>query len=394
MIEFETNKDCLILKYQSDQDNTWVIEKLNNDEPVILKHTFHFSNDDLYKSDSIKDNPESPLEFVLGHLRGDYFKIDARKLGINISVFFDKTITPLIEFFIAEKNISVFKQIEKVMSGDIFIGGNNSSALPETEFRSLIEKFPNTYELKLYIAARLSAILKNYFDPIIDKEIKYRTYMNKKVSKKGLDLTKRYRGSELEKYKAILNKLKEMLDNEKKYNEKQWQTEILQIILLLYPKYICAFEGAPVRDTYNNKNRKIDLLLVDSSGNTDILEIKQPFDNCIITKGMYRDNYIPLRELSGTVMQIEKYIFYLNKWGKKGEDILTDKYKDSLPANFRIKITNPSGIIIMGRGNNISSNQKEDFEVIKRKYKNVIDIITYDDLLSRLRFTINQFQKT
>ncbi len=92
-------------------------------------------------------------------------------------------------------------------------------------------------------------------------------------------------------------------------------------------------------------------------------------------------------------MQIEKYIFYLNKWGKKGEDLLTAKYKDNLPDNFKIKITNPSGIIIMGRENNLSTLQREDFEVIKRKYKNIIDIVTYDDLLKRLRFTIGQLQK-
>jgi glycerol-3-phosphate responsive antiterminator len=93
-------------------------------------------------------------------------------------------------------------------------------------------------------------------------------------------------------------------------------------------------------------------------------------------------------------MQIEKYIYYLNKWGKKGEESLTHKYRDKLPNNFSIKITNPNGIIVMGRDNNISKAQKDDFEVIKRKYKNIMDIITYDDLISRLRFTIDQYQKT
>ena len=168
----------------------------------------------------------------------------------------------------------------------------------------------------------------------------------------------------------------------------------MQIILLLYPKYIHVFKEAPVRDTYNNANRNIDYLLVDSSGNTDIIEIKKPFDKRIVTVRTYRDNYIPLRELSGTVMQIEKYIFYLNKWGRKGEDKLTAYYKDKLAENFKIKITNPSGIIIMGRKKGMTNEQLQDFEVIKRKYKNVIDIITYDDLLERLEFTISQWSET
>ena len=157
-------------------------------------------------------------------------------------------------------------------------------------------------------------------------------------------------------------------------------------------KYIKALQGVPVRDTYRNTTRQIDLMLIDASGNIDIVEIKQPFDKCIITNSQYRDNYIPLRELSGTVMQIEKYVFYLNKWGRKGEDRLTTRYKAGLPPDFSIKITNPGGIVIMGRDNNLTQAQRQDFEVVKRKYKNIIDIITYDDLLRRLDFIVQQLE--
>lgn len=90
-------------------------------------------------------------------------------------------------------------------------------------------------------------------------------------------------------------------------------------------------------------------------------------------------------------MQVEKYIFYLNKWGIKGEEKLTDYYKSELPENFKIRITNPCGIIIMGRSDGLSLEQLQDFEVIKRKYKNIIDILTYDDLLERLEFMIAQW---
>jgi len=54
-----------------------------------------------------------------------------------------------------------------------------------------------------------------------------------------------------------------------------------------------------------------------------------------------------------------------------------------LPEDFEIKIANPNGLIIMGNENNLSSQQKNDFEVGKRKYKNIVDIITYDNLLER-----------
>ncbi len=45
-------------------------------------------------------------------------------------------------------------------------------------------------------------------------------------------------------------------------------------------------------------------------------------------------------------MQIEKYIYNLNKWGINGEKQLTKKFEDDLPSGLKLKITNPKGIII------------------------------------------------
>jgi len=278
-----------------------------------------------------------------------------------------------------------------MITGSLYVGGNEESSIPTSIYYELLKAFPNTHELNRYASARISSVISSYIETKKDYEEQYQKYLNSKISKKGTNLQYRFSELELLKYQNLLEKLNLMLVDEISYSEAQWQEELLQIILLLYPKYIRVFKGAPVRDTYNNANRNIDYLLVDSSGNTDIIEIKKPFNKCIVTERTYRDNHIPLRELSGTVMQIEKYIFYLNKWGKKGEDKLTEHYKGELPNDFQIKITNPSGIIIMGRSKGMTFEQQQDFEVIKRKYKNVIDIITYDDLLDRLNFTISQW---
>ena len=396
MINFQKYNNLLILEYQSDIGNPWAFKKLENDEEITLKNTFTFSINDLYSldvDDLSKDDYSKPLEFVLAHIENEYFRIDPKILGTAISIFIHKDIMLSHKYFTAERNISIFRKINEVVKEDIYIGGESSNSIPLSEFNQLLKNFPNTYEIGKYVDARLSSVLRNYFDSVVDGEQKYNSYMNKKVSKKGRNLSALFKESELNKYNTIIQKLQEMLKSENSYTEKQWQKEILQIILLLYPKYIHVFKEAPVKDTYNNKNRSIDFLLVDSTGNVDVVEIKRPFDNCIVTKNTYRDNYIPLRELSGTVMQIEKYIFYLNKWGKRGEDFLTNKYKEKLSDDFKIKITNPSGIIVMGRENGLSNIQLEDFEVIKRKYKNIIDIITYDDLLKRLEFTIDQLKK-
>lgn len=112
----------------------------------------------------------------------------------------------------------------------------------------------------------------------------------------------------------------------------------------------------------------------------------------MLNKSLYRENYIPTRALSGAIMQSEKYIYYLTKGGGKVEDDLNKQFNKILPPNYKFKVVNPKSIIIMGRTNNYDYQQKEDLEIIRRKYKNVIDIISYDDLLQRLRTTIDMLK--
>lgn len=392
VIEFKSKDDTVILVYSSDiQNSEWVYEELDKAGEVTIGRAFSVTKSELITS--FNQNHDS-VEFEIARKTGSYYRFPKDILSIEHDLYIHASIKLERKLFVAERGISIFEKIDRQVNQSIYVGGDKDSAIPETAFKELLKAFPNTYELNRYASARISSIISSYIETKDDYEEKYQKYLNKRVSRKGTNLNYLFSEMELLKYQGVLEKLNNMLDNERSYSEAQWQEELLQIILLVYPKYIYLFKEAPVRDTYKGKNRKIDYLLVDSSGNTDIIEIKKPFDKCIVTTRTYRDNYIPLRELSGTVMQIEKYIFYLNKWGKRGEDKLTERYKDEISPGFKIKITNPSGIIIMGRTKGLSEEQIQDFEVIKRKYKNVIDIITYDDLMERLKFIVSHWTET
>ena len=45
----------------------------------------------------------------------------------------------------------------------------------------------------------------------------------------------------------------------------------------------------------------------------------------------------------------------------------------------------------MGRDSDLTAAQCRDFEVVRRKYKNIVDIITYDDLIRRLTAIVSKF---
>lgn len=83
----------------------------------------------------------------------------------------------------------------------------------------------------------------------------------------------------------------------------------------------------------------------------------------------------------------------------EGEKKLSARYKDELPPGMTIRVTNPKAMIIIGRDRRIggsaalAADQMFDLEVFKRKYANMMDIMTYDDLLRRLQNIIASLRK-
>lgn len=396
-MEFRKIGNKIIFTYQVSEYNSssdWVRENLKKNKEVTFKKTLTFKDHEEYDIQVNEDfsGEFQPIGFVLAELEGDYYKLRNSTIGTNNSFYFHKEIDIQLEFLVAETNISILKLIDQLVREDVYIGGEAKNTIPFEAFNKMVDEFPTSYEKKLYADARISSIVKNYFETTTDAELKFQNYLNKKSSKQGKKLTKMFQEYELLKFRTIQEKLRGMLESENGYSEDQWQNEILEIILLLNPKYICSFKTVHLKID-NRRRRFLDFMLVDGNGNVDVIEIKKPFENSIMTHSVYRGNYTPHKDLIGTVMQLEKYLFHLNRFGEIGEKKLTEKYKDKLPYGLKIKITNPKGFVIMGRESNLSDEQKSDFEIVKRKYKNVIDIITYDDLLQRLDFTIGQIQR-
>ncbi|MEK4347228.1 Shedu immune nuclease family protein [Paenibacillus sp. FSL P4-0184] len=396
MIRFEEIGNEIIIQYTPRDGLYWITNKFDNDEEITIGKTFYFKKGDLYKKNDLEEfNVIEEIQFYFAKLEGDYFRIRKTAIGIENELFIHKSIKLKLNIFKTWNNISIFKKISDVIEGDLFIGPKESD-LPIEEFRKLLKVFPNSTELQKYSNARISHLLKEYVNVKQDFELDYNSYMSKKSVDKSTksSLSSSFAEYEITKYRIVLNRLKDMLENEKGYSELDWQNEIIDVLILIYPKYITVFKEVSVYDDYDLKERRLDYMLVDSNGNIDVVEIKKPNFNALISTRTYRDNYVPVRELSGTIMQVEKYLFHLNKSGRLGELKLTNKYKDLLPDGLKINITNPNAIIILGREEELGIEQLRDLEVIKRKYKNVMDIVTYDNLIRRLERIIEKFQKS
>jgi len=387
----EDNK--LLIEYSPDNGVKWIDEIIKTDEEFTLKRTFTFRQQDFYEYNETDDSERT---FVIGFIEDGYFRIEKRILDTTQDVLIHTSVRISIKTFISNNDFSIFKRFDRLANQQIIIGGDTyPNSIQEEVFIEIINSLPSATELRYYIDSRITNVLGQYLENVKDSGKAFERYLDRRITLPPFNSLDSLRSYETEKYAFILENLKTMLDNSDSYSENDWQDKILEIILLLYPKYIKCFSEVRINDYYSNPTRtttrRIDLMLVDSIGNIDVIEIKKPFEFCVITKNTYRDNFTPMKELSGTIMQVEKYLFHLNKWGVNGEKALTLKYQSQLPNELTIKVTNPKGLIIIGRDHNLTESQRFDFEIIKRKYSNIMDIITYDDLLKRLENIINRF---
>lgn len=403
MLKIEKRNEKLLLAYNTHDGTEWIFEKLQKDGVVrIIHRAFTFTEEDILSEEKSPDDEFDEFDdirFILGKKEENYYKVEAHILNMEYDLYLSEDMRISAKTFIVDKDISIFQRIGKLVSEPIYVGGNAESAIPVPAFKALLSKFPTKTEIKHYTESKISMILKDYLETTTDAQVRLRNYLKKKPLLHAVEKTsiRDLHNYEIQKYEYIRDRIQEELKHQATYSEEDWQELMIKFILLIFPKYIAVLRGICLKDYYSKKEkvtfRYADIALVDTDGNIDIIEIKKPFDNCLVSVGEYRGNFIPKKELAGAIMQVEKYIFHLSKWGIDGEKKITRKYAKELPKDMEIKITNPKGLVILGRSEGLTAKQKFDLEIIRRKYANIMDIITYDDLLARLNNIIEKFKK-
>ena len=393
-VRLEYNDSGVFLHYTTRAGTEWIAERFSDDNPyfkdddgnaiiTIINGIFHLKEANLINNDGenaffeVGSFSEEIYTFY-DVFNGD-FELSVRKGSeIDLDLFTD-----------VSKN-SIMSLISDMINDKIVIGDNEG----EISLQVLIacrEKYPTKTELKHYTRSRIANIISE--DILLEKNYdeKFRKYVQKRNSEKLISDTD-LNSIQLESLTYISSKLNAMLSNPEKYVETKWQDEILKIILYLYPQYIAAFRESELPKVYG-RGRTVDFILVDAQGYVDIIEIKTPEKIVITVKKDDRGNHIPSRIVSSTAIQIENYLFALNRWGELGESVLTKRYRDFLPVHIEsVKISNPRGIMILGRSTEYNEEQIHSLELIKRHYSRITDLVTYDDLTSRLSRMIDSIR--
>ena len=331
----------------------------------------------------------------------DYYQIEGRILGLNHNVYIGREAEVDIGWFFpvnVNTRRSIFQKLDRLIAEDVYIGGPEENAIPLSYWKWLLFNIPGRAEIDHYVEARMQQLFSEYLPTVKDGEGALKKLLAKWP--KG-ELKKRRQGCfelaaayDKEKFGYLYSHLQSMLADSGTY-ESQWEGLIVRFICILYPRYIRCIRQLKVPEKFTKQGnivvRRLDIALLDADGHIDLIEIKRPSIGPIFRKTQDHDNNILGLELQKTLMQIEKYVLYLQKGGYALEQALNKQHPDLLPNGTLLKIVNPKGLVIFGRSNEFTPAQREDFEVIRRRYANIADIMTYDDLLARLKNVMDSF---
>jgi hypothetical protein len=166
-------------------------------------------------------------------------------------------------------------------------------------------------------------------------------------------------------------------------SESWWQTYIKGKILIIQQGYIQAVEKLNVA---LGETKFPDFSLITHDSYLDILEIKKP-STTLLKKDDSRGNFYWDAEISKAIIQTENYIANVTKHADSIRTYLFDKFKITL------KILRPRGIILAGDRRTFKDpKEHDDFRLLSQSCKNVT-ILTYDELLIRLKNYIEALEE-
>jgi hypothetical protein len=179
--------------------------------------------------------------------------------------------------------------------------------------------------------------------------------------------------AEIESLRELATELEQEISNS--HAESWWQTYIQGKILIIQQGYIKAIEKMNIAI---GNTKFPDFSLVTHDNYLDILEIKKP-DTQILKADASRGNYFWDSEISKAVIQVENYLSNVSNYAAEVRSYILDKYK------LDLKVVRPRGIILGGDARGFTEQkQRDDFRLLSQGSKN-ITIVTYDELLTRLK---------
>ena len=394
--------DCIVI----DNHLYVVYENFNThslDSEFCSRKTYNLRKGNYYFLNSrgeLVDSQEDYLAYKIGEVEEGYYCLDNEMFNLQHKFRIDVNLLGRLKhkhFVKYPSTLSILKKIDSLIDEDFYILSDDIvnegvSSIGWTEYDDLVKTFPTTTTAKYYLDKLVADKIEGFFKlkKSYDDELEnHLARTNKIIHSKSLfseEIDDKVTQAEIYKFTTAVALLKKLLEQEI-ISEKEWQNKILDILLLIYPHYQFVIDEVGL-----SNRRRVDFILVDLFNNIDILEIKTP-EKMLLKKSKYRGHYVPSHEFTGTAMQVEYYLRELSENSSSNRQKIQRKLLDK-GFDGDVRINNVKGMIIMGRTSDFNDEQKETYRIMKNQYSNIVNIISYDELINMLEKILERFKKT
>ena len=378
---FEYTGDSIWVSKQM-EEYEWIQDyyKKNPGARLSLFRVFDVLEEDV---EIVSEGLSTTVNVRIGSFENGIYKISGDVLSSDYSLYIRPNfkITD-IRWFVSSYGSKVMKTILETIGSDVTVGDEEGD-LSLSVLQSVISQFPTKTEIKHYIETRISKIVSEDLQLAKDHEAAFQSYMDKRrkvpiIEFRDID------EYDLEKFSFLEEQMVYMLNHQDEYDETDWQIRIMDIVCIIFPQYILASREKTLTEVFGH-NKRVDFLLVDSSGYIDVLEIKKPDVPLLRNNPDSHNNIVPTIRFSNCVMQVETYLHSLMISTNDKLSKITEKLRQESGTDIRLSVLNPRGLIIMGYfEEELSDHQILALEILRRQYSHIADIITYNDLLTRI----------
>lgn len=342
-------------------------------------------------------NDDTCLTFIIGVLENGYYRIFGLE-GIDDGGLFitaqmlQLNQTDQSRLFVIPGRIqpSLWSRIVAINVPQVYyIGGNHAAAWPLMELVGAVKQLPQRHEISKYINAESSLRLQNFVTskrnyPAILNETQTRRLQSATAGQSPEPVVESAFQGAQHAISTLRDVIQQHLDADD-WIESQWQQQLEFVFPFLYPEYIASLreKELPVDHNSAKKNDRPDFVMLRDTGSVDIIEIKRPSFQ-IMRDSLYRGNFHWSFELEGQLAQSEKYLYNLNRWGMSGENRFTKLFSEKLGSPTKVYIRSPKALLIIGRTDQLAEEQLRDYDILRTKYQDILDIISYDELLKRM----------
>lgn len=333
---------------------------------------------------------KSGLEYYINK-KLDYFRVDSLTISKEKESSFKKL--PKRNVYRVVLNYKTFAELKSTLTG--------ISSDAATERSSYVDEFfHNTYPKKFKKVKKVSAkvrarrlvnsldnnVISELSPKDIDKLMDFLTDLITKRYTSAKSRLKLLKSAKVQIDKVAINdvvtRFEELLNND--VSEAMWGEFLQQNLFLVESKYVAVI---PELNVMLASQRKVDFGLVDIYGYLDIFEIKKASTK-LLSANTDRGNYYWNTETSKAIAQAEKYLYNAERKATAlREDIIRER-------NTEVAVIKPKVVLIVGSSKQLkNAAMREDFRILRGSLKNV-EIILYDEMLSRLKNQLTKIYST